>query len=221
MGTSWSSTCFTWKSATGCWEIPFASATKLDHFPVLFVEVWGVYLQDAGKAVKEFWCFILLCIVWEEDHPEAIRMILGTNISLYSHLTSAKNRIMLNHSAASKVFECSNTMGPWDKHVNRKCKACGLCMSQWVLIYTYIVIYRISHVCPIYYTHISLFEFNQILFFLHPNAIPATKSQQRLRGIFLHSAPWSFRLPKQEFFDWAKSTCPKKECNWANWVYNW
>ena len=32
----------------------FDSATKLDHFLVPFVELWGVYFQDAGKAVKEF-----------------------------------------------------------------------------------------------------------------------------------------------------------------------
>ena len=121
----WIGSCFTWKSATD-------SAKKLDHFLVPFVELWGVYFQDAGKAVKEFWCFILLCIVWEEDHPQAIRNILGTKISLYSHLTSAKNRVMLDHSAVCKVFECANTTGRWDKHVNRKCKAGAMCMSQWV-----------------------------------------------------------------------------------------
>ena len=57
--------------------------------------------------------------------------------------------------------------------------------------------YRISHVYPIPYTHISLFEFNQILF--SPSKCDAGspdffqyKSQQRLRGVFLHSCPMFF-----------------------------
>ena len=47
-------TCFTSKSATGYWEISFDLARFSDHFPVPFVELGGVYFQDAGKAVKEF-----------------------------------------------------------------------------------------------------------------------------------------------------------------------
>ena len=39
----------------------------------------------------------------------------------------------------SRFLSVQTQWAPWDKHVNRKCKACGLCMSQWVLIYTYIV----------------------------------------------------------------------------------
>ena len=57
---------------------------------------------------------------------------LSNKIRSFSDSSSAKNRIMLDHSAACKDFECANTMSHWDQHVNRKCKACGLCMSQWV-----------------------------------------------------------------------------------------
>ena len=137
----------------------------------------------AGKAVKEFRCFILLCIVCEDDNPQA-------KINLYSHLTSAKNRVMLNHSAASKVLECANTMGRWDKHVNRKCKACGLCMSQWVFdLYIYYILLGF-HMSTRFVTLASLH--------LSSNPIPAVMTQVN-RGVFLHDCPMVFGTRNESF----------------------
>ena len=104
-------------------------------------------------------------------------------------------------------------------------KLVGCVGANGLLIYKYIIILQDFTCLPISYTHISLFEFNQILF--SSSKCDASShdiffSTKVNRGVFLHPCPMVFSACKtQGSFDWAKPTCPKKECNWANWVYNW
>ena len=186
MGTSWSLTCFTWKSAPGYWEIPCDSATKLDHFPVhsLHSKHFGnknqlVFSLDQCKEQSHAWSF------------------------------------------RSKFFDCANTMGCWDKHVNRKCKACGMCMSQWDFdLWINHYLYRsIGFHMPIdsLRSHICIWIQSNHVFFIQ------TRYQQSWlffsTNVFLHPCPMFFSAPKTRVFWLSKSTCPKKECVWA--IYNW
>ena len=126
-------------------------------------------------------------------------------------------------SAVCKVFECANTTGRWDKHVNRKCKACGMCMSQWVFdLWINHYLYRIiGFHMPIdsLRSHICIRIQSNHFFFIQ------TRYQQSWlffsTNVFLHPCRMVFWARKTRVFWLSKSTCPKEKCVWANWVYNW
>ena len=119
---------------------------------------------------------------------------------------------MLDHSAVCKVFECANTTGRWDKHVNRKCKACGMCMSQWVFdLWINHYLYRIiGFHMPIdsLRSHICIWIQSNHFFFIQ------TRYQQSWlffsTNVFLHPCRMVFWAAKREFFDWANRHVPRK-----------